>query len=141
MTNEELTVKYFENDGYVKLSGITLVELTEEKAVASAKIGKEHLNANGSVQGGMLYTIADFAFAVHANFLHPATVTQGGHIQYIRAAVTGEITATARETVRAGHNTVSEVIIRDEKGEIVCVCNFNGFVKDIDRESLRKKYE
>lgn len=141
MTNEELTVKYFENDGYVKLSGITLVELTEEKAVASAKIGKEHLNANGSVQGGMLYTIADFAFAVHANFSHPATVTQGGHIQYIRAAVTGEITATARETVRAGHNTVSEVIIRDEKGEIVCVCNFNGFVKDIDRESLRKKYE
>ncbi len=141
MTDEELIIKHFENDGYVKLSGITLVELSEEKAVASAKIGKEHLNANGSVQGGMLYTLADFAFAVHANFLHPATVTQGGHIQYIRAAITSEITATAKETVRAGHNTISEVIIRDDKDEIVCVCNFNGFVKDIDKEILRKKYE
>lgn len=141
MTNEELTIKHFENDGYVKLSGIKLVELTEEKAVASAKIGKEHLNANGSVQGGMLYTLADFAFAVHANFLHPATVTQGGHIQYVRAAITDEITATAKETVRVGHNTISEVVIRDGKGEIVCVCSFNGFVKDIDREILRKKYE
>lgn len=141
MTNEELIIKHFEKDGYVKLSGIKLVELTEEKAVASAKIGKEHLNANGSVQGGMLYTLADFAFAVHANFLHPATVTQGGHIQYVRAAITDEITATAKETVRVGHNTISEVVIRDGKGEIVCVCSFNGFVKDIDREILRKKYE
>ncbi len=141
MTNAELIIKHFEKDGYVKLSGIKLVELTEEKAVASAKIGKEHLNANGSVQGGMLYTLADFAFAVHANFLHPATVTQGGHIQYVRAAITDEITATAKETVRVGHNTISEVVIRDGKGEIVCVCSFNGFVKDIDREILRKKYE
>lgn len=141
MTDKELLVKIFEKDGYVKLSGIELMEVTEEKAVARAKIGAEHLNANGSVQGGMLYTIADFAFAVHANFLHPQSVTQGGQITYIRPAVTKYITATATETVRVGHNTVSEVLIRDEWEQIVCVCHFNGFVKDVDKEELKKKYE
>lgn len=124
---------FFDKDYFVALTGIELVEVTEEKAVARAKIGKQHLNGNGCVQGGMLYTLADFTFAVLGNYLHPLTVTQGGHITYIRPAYTDEIIATATETERAGHNSISEVIIRDKQGQIVCVCNFNGFVKEEQR--------
>lgn len=131
----------FEKDAYVKLSGIEIVEITDESATVRAKIQAEHLNANGAVQGGMLYTLADFAFAVHANHLHPMTVTQGGHIHYIRAAITDEVTATAVERVRSGHNTVSEVVVRNGAGETVCICTFNGFVKDVAREELEKKFE
>lgn len=141
MTKEELTRKMFEKDAYVKLSGIEIVEITDESATVRAKIQAEHLNANGAVQGGMLYTLADFAFAVHANHLHPMTVTQGGHISYIRAAITDEVTATAVERVRSGHNTVSEVVVRNGAGETVCICTFNGFVKDVAREELEKKIE
>jgi len=141
MTKEELTRKMFEKDAYVKLSGIEIVEITDESATVRAKIQAEHLNANGAVQGGMLYTLADFAFAVHANHLHPMTVTQGGHINYIRAAITDEVTATAVERVRSGHNTVSEVVVRNSAGETVCICTFNGFVKDVAREELEKKFE
>ena len=141
MTKEELTRKMFEKDAYVKLSGIEIVEITDESATVRAKIRAEHLNANGAVQGGMLYTLADFAFAVHANHLHPMTVTQGGHINYIRAAITDEVTATAVERVRLGHNTVSEVVVRNGVGETVCICTFNGFVKDVAREELEKKFE
>ena len=140
MTDEELVKRIFEDDGYVKLSGLEIVEVTSNHATVRADIGKEHCNATGCVQGGMLYTLADFAFAVHANYLHPMTVTQCGHINYIRAAVTGSVTAVAKETVRSGHNTISEVIIYDDKNEVCCVCNFNGFVKDIDEEVLKKKY-
>lgn len=141
MTNEELTCKIFEHDGFVKLSGAKVVALDENRAIVRADIEEKHRNANGCVQGGMLYTVADFAFALLSNYLHPVTVTQSGHISYIRAAYTSFITATATETVRAGHNTVSEVIVRDENEQIVCVCNFNGFVKDADREELKKRYE
>lgn len=135
MTNEEYTRRFFEDDGFVKLLGIQTMELTEEKAVVRAEVKREHLNANGSAQGGMLYSVADFAFALLANHAHPMTVTQGGEIRYVRPAYTKYVTAVAKETVRAGHNTVSEVIIYDDKEEIVCVCSFNGFVKDVDRES------
>lgn len=141
MTKEELIRKMFAKDAYVKLSGIEIVEITDESATVRAKIQAEHLNANGAVQGGMLYTLADFAFAVHANYLHPMTVTQGGHINYIRAAVTDEVTATATERVRSGHNTISEVFVRNGAGETVCVCTFNGFVKDVTKEEFEKKLE
>ncbi len=133
---EALIRKFFEADEFVKLAGIEIAEITTEKAVVTAKIEKKHLNANGCVQGGMLYTLADFAFAVYANYVHPTTVTQGGHIHYVKAANTTFLTATAKETIRSGHNTLSEVIIKDDKEQIVCVCNFNGFVKDVDEETI-----
>ncbi len=140
MTEIEKLNVFFERDGFVKLAGIEIVEVDEEKAVVAANISTQHLNANGSVQGGMLYTVADFAFAVLGNYKHPMTVTQVGQISYVKAAFTNRIIATATERVRAGHTTVCEVTVQDDKGQTVCVCSFNGFVKDIDKEQLKEKY-
>ena len=140
MIDEKLVKSIFEDDGYVKLSGMEIVEITADYAKVRADICKEHCNAKGCVQGGMLYTLADFAFAVLSNYLHPMTVTQCGHINYIRAAVTKSVTAVAKEIIRSGHNTVSEVIIYDDKEEVCCVCNFNGFVKDVTEQELKEKY-
>ncbi len=141
MTDLQFLEKFFEKDGFVKAAGIKIVEVDEEKAVVRAKITDEHRNANGAVQGGMLYTLADFAFAALGNHKHPVTVTQVGQISYVKAAVTDEITATAKEVVRAGHNTVCEVVVTDAEGRVVCVCSFNGFVKDVDKEALKEKFQ
>lgn len=122
---------FFEKDAYVQLSGIRIDKVTDEYALVSAEIGPQHLNGNGCVQGGMLYTLADFAFAVLGNYLHPTTVTQGGRIDYLRPGFTTRITGLAKEKIRVGHNTVCEVVIKDDKDEVLCICNFNGFVKDI----------
>ena len=123
--------QFFEKDRFVALSGIVIESVSEEEAVVSAEINENHLNANGSVQGGMLYTLADFAFAVLGNYKHPATVTQVGSISYIRPALTKKITATARETERAGHTCICEVTIKNDEDKTVCVAHFNGFVKEI----------
>ncbi len=141
MTDVELTKRIFSHDRFVKLIGAEILELDAEKAMVRAPITENCFNANGSAQGGMLYTLADFAFALHANHIHPMTVTQCGHIDYVRAAKPPYVVATAREKVRAGHNTVSEVILCDEAGEIVCVCTFNGFVKDVDEVTLAEKFK
>ncbi len=133
MVELEWIKSFFEKDGFVKMAGIEIVEITDEKAVVRAKVTDAHRNANGAVQGGMLYTLADFAFAVLGNATHPITVTQVGQISYVKAAMTDEVTATAVERVRSGHTTVSEVTIRDAQGQTVCVCTFNGFVKDVQK--------
>ncbi|MBQ7924307.1 MAG: hotdog fold thioesterase [Clostridia bacterium] len=130
---------FFKTDKYVELSGIKIVDVNDEQAVVQAEINENHLNANGCVQGGMLYTIADFAFAVLGNYLHPSTVTQSGQITYLRPAFTKTLTATAVETERAGHCTISEVTVRGDKGETFCICHFNGFVKDVDKNEWIKK--
>lgn len=141
MSDEQLTKKIFEHDNFIKLIGAEILELTAEKAVIRAPITEQCFNANGTAQGGMLYTLADFTFAVHANHIHPMTVTQGGHIDYVRAAKPPYVIAEAREKVRTGHNTVSEVILRNDAGEIVCVCTFNGFVKDVDRAVIAENFK
>lgn len=139
MTKEEIVRRFFEKDEFAKKIGAEIVEVNEERAVIKATTGKDCLNADGSAQGGMLYAAADFAFAVHANFLHPKTVTQGGQIRYVLAAKTPFVTATAREIVRSGRNTVNEVIVRDAEENVLCVCSFNGFVKEIAWEELAKE--
>lgn len=139
--NEQKAIKnFFKKDKFVELAGIEIIEVNETEAVVSAEIKPEHLNANGCVQGGMLYTLADFAFAVLGNFIHPVTVTQSGHINYLRPAFTKKIVATAKETERAGKNSICEVLVRDEAGQVVCVCNFNGFIKETDRNELLEQY-
>ncbi len=133
MTDLEVTKRFFEDDGFVKLAGVEIVEANGQRAVVKAKIDDRHRNANGAVQGGMLYTVADFAFAVLGNHIHPITVTQVGQISYVKAAYTDEITAIATEKVRSGRTTVSEVVVQDSQGQTVCVCSFNGFVKELNK--------
>lgn len=127
---------YMENDAFVRDVGIRIMETGEEQSSAYADVLPQHLNGNGCVQGGMLYALADFAFALHANYLHPYTVTQGGSIDYLRPAYCKRIIATAKETARSGRNSVSDVVITDENGTVLCVCRFNGFIKETDREAF-----
>ena len=141
MTREECVKRYFEHDLFAKRLGIEIQSISEGQVCVQAKINDGHLNANGCVQGGMLYTLADFAFAVLGNYLHPATVTQSGKIDYLRPAYTSLLTAVASETARAGHSTVSQMVIYDDKEQIVCVCTFNGFVKDVPLEQWMEKVQ
>lgn len=131
---------FFSGDRYVQLSGISIDEISQERSVVSAWVEEKHLNGNGFVQGGMLYTLADFVFAVHANYLHPNTVTQCGQITYLRPAICKKIIATATETERVGRNSVAQVTIEDEEGNKLCVCHFNGFTKDVDKVEFIEKY-
>ena len=135
----EIVKKFFTKDKFVQLAGIEIESISQEKAVVSAKIDDRHENANGCVQGGMLYTLADFAFAVLSNYLHPATVTQCGNISYLRPAKGSKITATVWEEERAGHNSVCAVRLQDDTGVTVAMAQFNGFIKEIDKQELWKK--
>ena len=122
--------KWFSGDRYAEFSGLKIACVDCEKAVIEAEVRDVHLNANGVVQGGMLYTAADFAFAVLTNFIHPDTVSQCGHITYLRPAACSRLVAEAREIARNGRNCVGEVVVKSETGDVICVSTFNGFVKD-----------
>lgn len=54
-----------------------------------------HLNAAGTVQGGALFTLADFAFAVAANAGGVLTVSLQNSISFLRAAKPARLTARA----------------------------------------------
>jgi len=119
----------FSKDYYAAFSGVEIVNIGALTRV-EAEVKELHLNANRVVQGGMLYMIADFAFAVLSNYLHPATVSQSGHITYLRPAACSKLVAEAKEIARNGHNCVGEVVVKNENDQIICVSSFNGFIKE-----------
>ena len=68
MKPDEKTVKLFENDRFATENGAVIEEVEEHYAQCSLKLGSRHRNAMGAVMGGVYFTLADFAFAVAANW-------------------------------------------------------------------------
>ena len=56
-----------QRDEFVKHCGIELVSFAPGQAVTRMAVQPWHLNAVGIVQGGAIFTLADYAFAVASN--------------------------------------------------------------------------
>ena len=118
---------YFANDRYAAMSGITLDELTEDGCVCSVTIEDKHRNALGGVMGGVIFTLADFAFAVSVNNEHFSTVALDANIHFL-SAPKGERLIARSARVRSGRTTaVYEITIRDDLGKTVALFVGTGY--------------
>lgn len=60
--------KIFANDTFAtEATGIHIDYVDDDTTICSLQLDKRHLNAKGSVMGGVIFTLADFAFAIAAN--------------------------------------------------------------------------
>lgn len=130
MKDIALLKEYFLRDRYIIRNGIEIDEINEKYAVCSVVVGDNHLNANDVVQGGMIYTIADFTFAVLSNYLHDTfTVSQSATISYLRPAACKKIFARAEELSATVHNCIYKVTVYDEEAKALAIAQINGFIK------------
>ncbi len=129
MENKNKLIKYFKNDKFVLKNGISIVEANAEYALCKAEITQEHLNSENIVQGGMIYTLADFAFAVLSNYLHKKVVSQTATITYLRAGLNCKtIFAKAREVNTSRRNCIHQVIVYDQSDNVLAIMQMNGFI-------------
>ena len=118
--------KFFERDRFARHCGIELLSVSPGHAIARLKVEPQHLNALGIVQGGAVFTLADFAFAAASNTHGKAAVAINVSITYMKAVSAGTLQAEARElgiNPKLGTYTVD---ITDEKKTLVAV--FQGLV-------------
>ena len=101
--------EFFYQDKFAVNTGITLDDLTEDKAICSLNLSDEHKNAYGGVMGGVIFTLADFAFAVLSNQIHQLTVAQQVSINYLSAPKGDKLIAEA--TCRKDGRTSSIIIV------------------------------
>ncbi len=127
MTINEL----FEQDQFAKHTGIELLEAGKGYAKARMEIKTIHLNAGGVCQGGVLFTLADFAFAVASNSHGVLTFSITSSINIFRSEKSGYLYATAKEVFNHKKISNCEVQITNENGELVATFNGNGYRKDI----------
>ena len=85
--------KIFSADRFAtNAAGIRILKAEDNYALCSMPLGENHLNANGFVMGGAIFTLADFAFAVATN-TDPDTMTVSltSQITYLRPACGGAL--------------------------------------------------
>lgn len=122
--------QYFEKDQFTQTIGATLVEVAEGYAQAELEVGKTHLNAYGICHGGVLFALADLAFAAAVNSRGVSTLTTGANITYVKSVLLGErLIAVARETVNHHRMPFAEVRIVNRCGDLVAFFSASGYRK------------
>ena len=85
-------------DPYAHLLGIKLEKIEEGYAQVSLKVKKEFCNFLGYVHGGLIFSLADHAFAAASNSRGKTSVALQMNINYVRAPSPGDtLVAEARE--------------------------------------------
>ena len=119
--------EFFKNDRFAASNGMVLEEVFDGGSVCSLELGPEHRNALGGVMGGVIFTLADFAFAVASNNDHPSTVALDVNIHFFSAPKGGRLTARA-SCVKSGRTTaVYEITVTDESGRNVALFIGTGY--------------
>ena len=85
--------EFLMNDRFAALLGIELLETAHGKAKAKLVINDEHLNAVNIVQGGVIFTLADFTFAAAANSYGKVAMAINVNISFLKAATKGTLYA------------------------------------------------
>jgi len=98
-----------------------VVELDEPgRAVVSMPVREDMLNGFAITHGGLVFTLADTAFAIACNEDERVTVAAGADITFLKSTSAGQtLTATAVKRVVSGRTGLYDVTVTDETGDLV----------------------
>jgi len=111
----------FKKDKFAKHNAIELLEVTKGSAKAKMEINENHLNGIGTVHGGAIFTLADFAFGVAANSHGNVTVAINVNISFMKAAHQGTLIAEAREISLNPKISTYTIDILDSDGDLIAI--------------------
>lgn len=124
MTPTDHARQIFAHDRYAtEATGITIESVCDGQAVCTLTLTPQHRNAKGAVMGGVLFTLADFAFAVavHSDLLNEQGgdvelqwVSSSSTIHFLSPATGVRLTATTRCLKKGHRHSVYEIHITDD---------------------------
>jgi acyl-CoA thioesterase len=118
------------NDTASKWVGLDLVEVGPGRAVMTCRVRDEHLNGHGICHGGVIFTLADSAFAFACNSHNRVAVAQHNTISYLSPGQPDEVLrAEAVEQALSGRSGLTDVTVTGGDGRIVAL--FRGASRQI----------
>lgn len=110
----------FERDAASAMLGMRVVELAPQRAVVTMTVRDDMLNGFDVAHGGVVFSLADTAFALACNDGTAVTLAGGADISFLKPARAGQVlTATAIARAVSGRSGIFDVSVRDEGGTIV----------------------
>jgi acyl-CoA thioesterase len=106
-------------DYFRELLGIEILEIKDGYAKMSLQITKKHTNSHGFTHGGVLFSLADCAFAEAVNFGDRQAVAVQVSINYLRPTVEGDVLVAEANTVSDGKTlALCSVVVQKEAKDV-----------------------
>ena len=120
---------YFHNDIFAtNTTGIEILKAEENYAKCLLNIKNSHMNANNSVMGGVIFTLADFCFAVASNSEHKIVPTISTTINFLSVSKGAKLFAETT-CIKSGKSIcVYTINITDEFNHLIAICTSTGKV-------------
>ena len=119
--------KIFEGDRFAMQNGAVIEEIGDHSATCSLAITDLHRNAMGAVMGGTYFMLADFAFAVAANWEKLGCVSLHSDISFLTSAKGEKLIAKA-VCIKDGKSTACyRVDVTDDQGNLTAMVTVTGY--------------
>jgi acyl-CoA thioesterase len=110
--------------------GMAIERIAPGVAVLAMEVNARMVNGHGSCHGGIIFALADSAFAFACNSRNQRMVASDCTITYLQPARLGErLVATAEERARVGRSGVYAVSVRRADGGVVA--EFRGHARSL----------
>jgi len=129
--NNEKTIeevrKIFEGDRFATENGAVIEEIGDHSSVCSLVITASHRNAMGAVMGGTYFMLADFAFAVAANWEKMGCVSLHSDISFLGSAKGNRLIAKAVCIKNGKSTSCYRVDVTDDLGNLTATITTTGY--------------
>jgi len=110
------------DDRCSQMLGMTVDEIRPGYARLKMRVREEMLNGHGNCHGGMIFTLADSAFAHACNTRNHVSVAVSCQVEFLVAVTAGEILiAEAIEQFLQGKNGVYDVRVKSSDDTLVAL--------------------
>jgi acyl-CoA thioesterase len=119
---ERAAAAMFARDRASQALGMQLAGVRPGWARLTLRVREDMVNGHGGCHGGLLFALADSAFAFACNSHNDVTVAAAASIDFLAAAAVGdELTAVAQEVWRTRRNGIYEVAVTNQRGERIAL--------------------
>ncbi|OMH38339.1 hydroxyphenylacetyl-CoA thioesterase PaaI [Motiliproteus sp. MSK22-1] len=119
---ERCADELYKNDSATRKLGMEIVRIEPGYAELTLPITEWMVNGHQTCHGGMIFTLADSAFAFACNSENQKTVASGCNIDYLSPGRIGDLlTAKAEKQYHRGRTGVYDVRVENQHGDLVAL--------------------
>lgn len=120
--------------------GMRVISVGEGRSEVSMVVREDMLSGHELVHGGMVFTLADSAFALACNSRNKTSYAMSCSIDFVRPALLGdELTARAEEQSHTRSSGFYEITVTNQHGKVIAHFRGRSFTRGeplIDQEGL-----
>lgn len=129
--------KMYSQDGCSNLLSLKIEQMDQGSATVSMTVTRDMLNGFETCHGGMIFSLADSAFAFACNSENQVAVAAGCSIEYVRPGRAGDtLTAAAQARSQGKVTGTYDIEITNQDGKLVAL--FRGKAHRLGRPVLEE---